>query len=370
MWDEVIGAGNREKLKEQIFAFKKVNQEVVSIDRCWDGIEEQANDLMARFKEKDPGVLRDMLMNLKVFLINYDQQQADKQMCFCPAWLIVSYVLVKNFDQVDAYTYFVHLVLGVFPGQYFEGAKRDWAAHAYNRFFGMLAANYASDLQKVLSVSLSVKTVQPGSAAQQKISSDEKAVDEVGVLQEKKDTVRNREPFIQLMEKVAEIYLGHMFLDVVEPSCVLRLIDVLFCQGFDVLIKTGLKILAKVQPKVLKKVKADIADLTKRKVALDVTALRRVAEQSYALFQVPLTTTEFNLALKGSLEDKKMGTFIGEKRGPFMQVALAEQVKNECQFDFNKRVFALQHARQVAMQLQGPQDAATSNLVMEGLLKM
>lgn len=199
---------------------------------------------------------------------------------------------------------------------------------------------------------------------------DEKAVDEVGVVQEKKDTVRNREPFIQLMEKVAEIYLGHMLLDVVEPTSVLRLLDALFCQGFDVLLRLGLKLLAKLQPKVLKKVKADIADLTKRKAPLDVNNLRRVAEQSFGLFQTPLTTAEFNVALKGSLEDKKMATFIADKRGPFMQVALAEQVKNECQFDFNKRVFALQHARQAAIKLQGPQDAATSNLVMEGLLKM
>lgn len=85
-----------------------------------------------------------------------------------------------------------------------------------------------------------------------KLAKDEKSVNEVGVIQENKDTVRNREAFIQLMEKVAEIYLGNMFLGITEHSNVLSLMDVLFFQNFPLLMKMGLKLLAKVQPKVVK----------------------------------------------------------------------------------------------------------------------
>lgn len=53
-----------------------------------------------------------------------------------------------------------------------------------------------------------------------------------------------------------------------------------------------------------------------------------------------------------------------------MQVAQAEQVKNESQFNYNKRVFALQHAMSTCSKLQGVQDAATSNMVTEGQMKL
>lgn len=162
-------------------------------------------------------------------------------------------------------------------------------------------------------MTLSTKSIQPGTDAQQKQLKDQKSVNEVGVIQENKDTVRNREPFIQLMEKVAGIYMSNMFLGITEHSNVLRLMDMLFFQNFPLLLKMGLKLLAKLQPKVVKQAKAAIALLTKAKKPVDVQAMKGVAESCFPLFKVQITTADFNTILKGALEDAKMQTLVTSK---------------------------------------------------------
>lgn len=142
---------------------------------------------------------------------------------------------------------------------------------------------------------------------------DQNSVNQVGVVPENKDTVKNREAFIQLMEKVAELYLCNMFLGITEHSNVLRLMDVLFFTNFPLLIKMGLKLLAKVQPKIVKHAKAVIALLVKEKQKVDVEAMKRVAESCFPLFQTQITTADFNTMLKGALEDAKMQTLIVSK---------------------------------------------------------
>lgn len=212
------------------------------------------------------------------------------------------------------------MILGIFPAQYFDSQGRSLNCHIHNRVFGMLASNFASDLQKTLSVSLSTK-VSAGTDASAKLLKDQNSVNQVGVVAENKDTVKNREAFIQLMEKVAELYLCNMFLGITEHSNVLRLMDVLFFQNFPLLIKMGLKLLAKVQPKIVKHAKAVIALLAKDKQKVDVEAMKKVAESCFPLFQTQITTADFNLMLKGALEDAKMQTLIVSKSNEFIQLA-------------------------------------------------
>lgn len=140
VWDSVVGNKHIDVLKEQMMAFVGVKQEAIMINRCWDTIESEATSLFAAMKEKDQSILNKMLMNLKVFLIN------NEQLHYCTSWNIVLYVLNKEFAQIDAYVYFAHLILGIFPAQYFDSLGRSLNCHIHNRVFGMLASNFASDL--------------------------------------------------------------------------------------------------------------------------------------------------------------------------------------------------------------------------------
>lgn len=109
MWDTVVGEQNIASLKEQMMAFVGVKQEAIMITRSWDTIESEATSLFTAMKEKDQSILNKMLMNLKVFLIN------NEAVHYCTSWNILLYVLNKEFAQIDAYIYFSHLLMGIFP---------------------------------------------------------------------------------------------------------------------------------------------------------------------------------------------------------------------------------------------------------------
>jgi hypothetical protein len=65
------------------------------------------------------------------------------------------------------------------------------------------------------------------------------------VLEENKENVRNREAFIELMEKIADCYLSNMFVSVTDHQNILRIMDIAFFAGFRFFINMGLKLIAK-----------------------------------------------------------------------------------------------------------------------------
>ena len=112
------------------------------------------------------------------------------------------------------------------------------------------------------------------------------------------------------MERVGEIYLNGLLLQISDINSVNQLLDICLFQGFNFLLKISIKAMKKASELAEKAAKSEISSLTKLKVVIDTDVMNQVAEKSFTCFQTKITTSEYNNYIKQALDDTKLNTQI------------------------------------------------------------
>jgi len=89
---------------------------------------------------------------------------------------------------------------------------------------------------------------------------NDQKVNDVSIIEDERqdDIIKNRIPFISLVEKIGDIYMNGLFLTIIDYQQIFMIIDVSMFQKFSFIMKLSLKMLEKIQSKPIKVIQREI----------------------------------------------------------------------------------------------------------------
>lgn len=78
---------------------------------------------------------------------------------------------------------------------------------------------------------------------------------------------------------------------------------------------------------------------------MTVDVAKNIAEKTFVIFSGKMSNSDFNVNLKQTLEDKKLDQLTTTNLEKYLKLSQSEQVANESQLNFNRRLHDFQALR-------------------------
>lgn len=218
---------------------------------------------------------------VKVFTV------AQKGLCYDPVFCYLSACLYKEFGSEDAYVFMHFIVKKLYPKGFFSPLQNFRAKLIETQSFAKMANLHSTNLSKNL-------------------TTNKRVLDCINCSEEE---IESKYAFDLFCKKVSDAFLAKLFAPQINQQSLLKLLDMLFLEGYEFIHKCSLFIVNKMQPEIVYYIKNCMKGLEASEDNLSVAA---IVSTQYIL--KPFSKCTFAYFLKNVYKDKVLEKFWNQYR--------------------------------------------------------